>query len=350
MKKLLVRIIILIVLIPIVWVCGNLLYGTLTDYQPNEKINVEVIGEGAAKIDSSLSMIIWNIGYAGLGEESDFFYDGGSTVRMGQETVRKNLHGIYGFVTTNDSVDVFLLQEVDYNSKRSYGTNEYDRLAESMTEYASSSCLNYNVGFVPVPYLNPMGGVEAGLVNFSKFQPSESVRYQYPSSYSWPNRIYFLDRCCLLSRYPLENGKSLVVINTHNSAYDDGGMKKAEMGYLKGLVTREYESGNYVIVGGDWNQCPPQFEVDKFIPESATEAGAPSRVPDDYLTNWHWAYDFEFPTNRSLKAPFDPENTPRHLIDYFLLSPNLEVQDCRTLAQQFKYSDHEPVYLKVTFK
>lgn len=350
MKKPLIRVVVFLVLIPIVWVCGNLLYGTLTDYQPEEKINVEVIGGGTAKLDSSLSIVIWNIGYAGLGEESDFFYDGGTIVRMEKETVRKNFNGIYDFVTSNDSVDIFMLQEVDYDSKRSYGTNEYDGLAESMTDYSSSSCLNYNVGFVPVPYLNPMGGVEAGLVNLSKFTPSESVRYQYPSSYSWPNRIYFLDRCCLLNRYPLANGKSLVAINTHNSAYDDGGMKKVEMDYLKDLVTKEYEAGNYVIVGGDWNQCPPFFEVDKFIPESATDAGLPSRVPDDYLTSWGWAYDPAFPTNRSLRAPLDRATTPKQLIDYFLLSPNLVILECRTMAQHFQFSDHEPVYLKVALK
>ena len=350
MKKPLVRFVILLALIPIVWVFGNLLYGTLTDYQPDETITVDVLGKGAAKLDSSLSVIIWNIGYAGLGEESDFFYDGVNTVRMEAETVNKNFNGIYDFIATNDSVDIFLLQEVDYNSKRSYGINQFNRLAEIMTEHTSTSCLNYNVGFVPVPYLDPLGGVEAGLVNFSKFQPSESVRHQYPSSYSWPNRIYFLDRCCLLNRYPLKNGKSLVVINTHNSAYDDGGMKKVEMNYLKNLVTMEYEIGNYVIVGGDWNQCPPSFEVDKFIPETAIDAGIPSRVADDYLTNWGWAYDPEVPTNRSLKTPLDQVKTPKQLIDYFLLSPNLEIQDCLTMAQQFKYSDHEPVYLKALLK
>ncbi len=153
-----------------------------------------------------------------------------------------------------------------------------------------------------------------------------------------------------MNRYPLDNGKSLVVINTHNSAYDDGGMKKVEMDYLKDIVTKEYESGNYVVVGGDWNQCPPFFEVDKFIPESATEVGTPSRVPDDFLTGWGWAYDPAFPTNRSLRAPFDRAKTRKQLIDYFLLSPNLEIQDCRTMAQHFKYSDHEPVYLKVVLK
>ncbi len=311
---------------------------------------MEVVGEGAAELDSSLSLVIWNIGYAGLGEESDFFYDGGNAVRMEKETVRKNIQGIYEFVTSNDSIDIFMLQEVDYNSKRSYGINEYDHLSKSMGDYSYSSCLNYNVGFVPVPYLNPMGGVEAGLVNFSKFAPSESVRYQYPSSYSWPNRIYFLDRCCLLNRYSLENGKALVVINTHNSAYDDGGMKKVEMDYLKDLVTKEYEAGNYVIVGGDWNQCPPGFKVDKFIPENTNVNELPSRVSDNFLANWGWAYDPAFPTNRSLKAPLDHAKTPKQLIDYYLVSPNLDVRDCRTMALQFKYSDHEPVYLKVALK
>ena len=348
MKKF-IRVVLLVVFIPIVWVAGNLLYGTLTDYQPEERIEVEIEGQGIAKLDSSFNIVIWNIGYAGLGEESDFFYDGGSTVRMEKDIVRKNFQGIYNFVKANDSIDIFLLQEVDTDSKRSYNTNEFGILAENMTGYSAAMCLNYKVDLVPVPYLEPMGRVRAGLANFSKYQPSEAIRYQYPSSYSWPNRIYFLDRCCLLNRYPLENGHDLVVINTHNSAYDDGGMKKVEMDYLKQLVTAEYEAGNYVVVGGDWNQCPPLADVGKFIPDGA-ETDLPSTIPEDFLPGWTWAYDPAFPTNRSLKAPYDRLKTPKQLIDYYLLSPNLEIQDVRTLAMHFQYSDHEPVYLKVKMR
>ena len=34
------------------------------------------------------------------------------------------------------------------------------------------------------------------------------------------------------------------------------------MEYLKKMLELEYSQGNYIVVGGDWNQCPPGFAYD----------------------------------------------------------------------------------------
>lgn len=348
MVKQIIKFIVALILIPIVWVVGNLIYGTLTDYQPEERIEMEVLGANDASIDSSLNIMIWNIGYAGLGKESDFFYDGGTTVRMDEPTVMKNLQGALRTITAQDSIDVFLLQEVDTCSSRSYGVDQYEMFGKNLPDYNSSFALNYTVGFVPIPLTDPMGKVQAGLATYSKMQPSECVRYQYPSKYAWPNRIYFLDRCCMLSRFQTANGNDLVLINTHNSAYDDGTLKKAEMGYLKELVLAEYEKGNYVIVGGDWNQGPPEMDMAGFFPAGVDKREVGSTVPSDFLPNWNWVYDSTVPTNRSLQKPFNPDSTRQQLIDYFLISPNLSSVSCKTIDQKFDFSDHQAMVMKVT--
>jgi len=348
MAKQIIKFIVALILIPVVWVVGNLIYGTVTDYQPDEKIEMDVLGSNEVDIDSTLNIMIWNIGYAGLGEESDFFYDGGTTVRMGEPTVRKNLQGALRTITAQDSIDVFLLQEVDTTSSRSYGIDQYDMFGKNLPEFNSSFALNYNVGFVPVPFDEPMGKVKAGLATYSKMKPSECLRYQFPSSYSWPNRIYFLDRCCMLSRFPTSTGNDLVIINTHNSAYDDGSMKKAEMGYLKDLVQGEYEKGNYVIVGGDWNQGPPEMDMASFYPTGVDASEVGSTISTDFLPGWNWSFDPDFPTNRSLIKAFNPDSTRQQLIDFFLLSPNLSSVSCQTIDQKFEFSDHQAVVMKVT--
>ena len=69
-----------------------------------------------------------------------------------------------------------------------------------------------------------------------------------------------LDRCFMVNRYPLENGKELLVINTHNEAFDPGEIRKAQMAYLKEFLLSEYAKGNYIIAGGDWNMSPPDFK------------------------------------------------------------------------------------------
>jgi hypothetical protein len=72
-----------------------------------------------------LSMITWNIGYAGLGKEMDFFYEGGRQVRPSFELSEKYLEGIISYIGLNRSTDFFLFQEVDLRSKRSYNKDQF---------------------------------------------------------------------------------------------------------------------------------------------------------------------------------------------------------------------------------
>jgi len=326
-----IKIILLIILIPILWVGGNLIYGTLTDYKPPAEEAVEIQANHAERPDSIIRILNWNIGYCGLGEESDFFYDGGETVRMNQEIVRKNLDGVLSFVKNSDSVDVILLQEVDTLSKRSWQLNEYSEIGEMLPDFNSSFVLNYNVRFVPIPLTNPMGEVMGGLASFNRFTVTDASRHQFPSSYAWPNSIYFLDRCFMVQRIPY-NDVELVIINTHNSAYDDGSLKKAEMDYLKDFLKSEEEKGNYIIVGGDWNQHAP--------------GTGDRQVPNEYLAGWTWAFDTSFPTNRNLEKAYVAGETPTQVIDFYLCSPNVEVEQVSVINLDFKFSDHQPVYLR----
>ena len=83
-----------------------------------------------------------------------------------------------------------------------------------------------------------------------------------------------------------------MLINVHHSAYDaDGSLKRQEMAYLKELLLAEYKKGHYVIVGGDWNQCPPYFPFDSFKP-GETAGYQQLNIPSDYVPkDWLWAYD-----------------------------------------------------------
>ncbi|MBI1289385.1 MAG: endonuclease/exonuclease/phosphatase family protein [Flavobacteriales bacterium] len=334
MKKSL-RTALFIILLPILWVVCNLIYGTMTDYQPPKEETVAIRATHAQRPDSIVRLIDWNVGYCGLGEESDFFYDGGKTVRMKEETVRKNLDGVLSFVKNNDSVDVFLLQEVDTLSKRSWQFNEYNELRSMLPHFNASFTLNYNVRFVPIPFTEPMGKVMGGLASFNRFTVTNAMRYQFPSSYAWPNRIYFLDRCFMVQRMPY-NDVELVIINTHNSAYDDGSLKKAEMDFLKDFLITEEEKGNYVIVGGDWNQHAP---------------GTGDRaVPQDFLDGWTWAFDTSYPTNRNLEKAYVAGETQTQVIDFYLCSPNISVEAVKVINLDFKFSDHQPVYLRAKLK
>ena len=151
----------------------------------------------------------------------------------------------------------------------------------------------------------------------------------------------------LVNKYPTHNGKKLIVVNSHLSAFDDGSLKKQEMESLRNFVLDEYAQGNYVVVGGDWNQCPPDFELTKFGENYQSESFILSNIKSDFMpAGWKWAFDPESPTNRYLNEVYSPGKTFRCLIDFFLVSPNIEVIENQTIDLNFRNSDHNPVHMK----
>jgi hypothetical protein len=61
---------------------------------------------------------------------------------------------------------------------------------------------------------------------------------------------------------------------------------------------------------------------------------------------WKWAYEAESPTNRYLNEVYHPEKTFKCLIDFFLVSPNVEVIQNKTFDLNFRNADHNPVWMQ----
>ncbi len=323
----------------LVYFVGVIAYAWWTDFIPEKRIALQIPQEDDNLVDrDTLSFLNWNIGYAGLGKESDFFYDGGETVTAPKQHVEKNLRGILKTISDIvDSIDFFLLQEVDLGSKRTHWINQFEKISNSLKGFTSSFGKNYDVQFIPIPMTDPMGRVRSGLGLWSKFKMIESTRHAFEGNYNFPHNLFFLDRCFVLNRYKTKKDKELIVVNTHNSAFDDGSLKKKQLAQLKSVLIDEYEKGNYVIVGGDWNQLPSGF---------GSESESKKSIPDNYpAPGWKCMFDPDVPTCRSLTKPFN-EETPTVLIDFYVVSPNVEVLDVNTIDQKFQFSDHQPVMLK----
>ena len=97
-----------------------LFYASLREYKPAMEISLlDFCEPDTLRLDSAYSVMTWNIGYGGLGEDMDFFYDGGKMVRDTRENVKMNLDAITAHIGGSDTIDFFLLQEVDFSSKRS---------------------------------------------------------------------------------------------------------------------------------------------------------------------------------------------------------------------------------------
>jgi endonuclease/exonuclease/phosphatase family metal-dependent hydrolase len=296
---------------------------------------------------NELSILTWNIGYGGLGKEMDFFYEGGSRVRPEKEEFRKYMAGITRFLGTQDSIDFVFIQEADWFSKRSYFQDEVVEIKKVLNKSFFVVAKNYDCPYVPLPIREPMGRVVSGIVMFSKYEPIQVERKGFGTKFPWPKQLFFLQRCFLVSRFNLKNGKELFLINTHNSTFDkEGELRIKELSILKRHMVSEYLKGNYVIAGGDWNCNPVGFSKENILSGDRVKQVDPSII-SDYLPGWKFAFDATLPTNRDVDAPYQKGKTKTTIIDFFVLSPNVELISAKTFELGFEFSDHQPVEIKI---
>ena len=300
------------------------------------------LSQAAAMDKDTVEVLTWNIGYAGLDSAMDFFYDGGTKSRTDKATTLNNLDSISAFLASS-AADFVLLQEVDKNSRRSYHIDQISAIAQKMPLYACIYAPNYKSLFVPAPLHSPTGGVESGLATFCRHVPRHSARYAYPARQSGLTRLFMPNRCFIACHIPLTNGKNLTLINTHNSAFDSGGeQRNEEMGFLRDFILSEHAAGNYIIVGGDWNQTPPVDNAAKYR-DVRTEYFTPHPIAPAFMPRgWRFVADGNA-TNRFLDQPYKQGQTKETLIDFFLVSPNVEAVSTQRIDKHYRHSDHNPV-------
>lgn len=333
--------------------CGFLSYLTVTEYRPEDysAAESEFLENSSLTKKDSFSILTWNIGYAGLDSDADFFMDGGKMVHpVSQEHVKNNLSAIAEYLESSQD-DIYLLQEIDRQSKRTDHIDELSYLRES-TNLGWAYATNYRCNFVPYPF-PPIGKIDSGIATMTNFKPSgDSERISLPCPFSWPVRTANLKRCLLVSRFPVDDsGHELVTVNLHLEAYDNGEGKAAQTKMLLSVLEEEYEKGNYVISGGDFNQVFPDSLTT--YPIKNPNLWEPGVLQEqDLPEGWSFAYDISTPSCRLLNQPYDPksENTQYYVIDGFLVSPNINIESVKTEDLGFANSDHNPVRLKFTLK
>jgi len=324
-----------------------LAYLTVFEYRPDEAEEVVRLSNGSGTVSAGdeLKILAFNTGYAALGETEDFFMDGGESVMPDNEDiVKNNMEGIQNILKDNPA-DVILLQEVDISSKRSFKQNQREYYPQELG-LGSSFALNFKCAYVPYP-LPTIGKVESGLLTMTELDVSDASRVSLPVPFSWPMRVANLKRCLLVSRISLEGGRELVIVNLHLEAYDDGAGKAEQTEVLMNLLISEYEKGNYVIAGGDFNQTFPSVPDDLYT--SADGGWKPGELEADMLPeDWAFAVDYSSPTCRLLDKPYTGRDSATlFVIDGYIVSPNVGVTAVETLDCDFVYSDHNPVMLTV---
>lgn len=349
----LVKVLLIIISVILLFGIGILLFFTIVEYRPKKLEEKKVLQNQTAlvKLGEEYQALTFNIGYAALGKDEDFVMDGGKRgVPKSKEVVEGYLNGIKDILNIHKS-EFYFIQEVDLNSRRSFKINQQQAILESIgATYNSTFAYNYKALFVPFPFsfTQYMGRVESGVSTFTEFKVESSERHQFPGGFSWPVRTVNLKRGMLVNYHNIEGSdKQLIIVNLHMSAYDKSGkLREQEMTYLKDFMIEHKKLGNYVLIGGDFNQTFPGVTLE--VRENPYFT--PYKIEDTYLPEgYQFKIDPNVTTSRLLNQPYNPsdiENTYYFIIDGFIVSDNIEVTLVEGLDLGYVHSDHNPVRLK----
>ena len=319
-------------------------------------LNLEVKGSTGktAGTEKEYKILTYNIGFGAYEQDYSFFMDGGKESRaFSPERLESNMKNIGDFLE-GCGADFYLIQETDENATRTYHFNEREYLTSRMSEYVSVWAQNWDSAYLFYPVTKPHGKTVSGILTFSEYDINEALRRSLPVE-TGAVKIADLDRCYSVSRIAVDNGRELLLYNVHLSAYtSDGSIAVDQIEMLTEDMKSEYEKGNYVVCGGDFNK--------DLLGNSSEVFGVSG---EDYTWDQPFPFEILSGTGLSLVTPdaeSDPvpstriTDKPYHegqyvvLIDGFIVSDNVEVILTGVVNQEFEYSGHNAVTMVFKLK
>ena len=343
MKKVL-KILLIILIVVVLAVLAYVVY-VFTDYhriEDNLELGVENLASAEPVKGQKYTIVSYNIGFGAYEDDFGFFMDGGTqSWAWSPERLSANLSRI-GTLLKDMDADIYAIQEVDINSTRSYHYDERLFLNEKLEGYSRVFAINYDSPFLMYPLTQPHGKSVSGLMTFSSFGIESAVRRSLPIE-TGVAKLLDLDRCYSKTVIESPDGR-LVIYNLHFSAYtSDGLIVQKQLGMLLDDMQNEYGNGSWCIAAGDFN-----MDVARLSNEEYSWA---KHVPQDIFMG----YDIKLisPYNasdgvlscRNADGPFT-EDQFQVVLDGFLVSPNIRLEDMRVVDTRFAYSDHNPVMLE----
>lgn len=351
---------------------GYVAYVAIQYYRIDDMQSLEVSNaqSSAIRAGEEYSVMTYNLGFGAYSPEYTFFMDEGvmddGTPVVGKYAkglsradVEKNVEGQLA-VAKEQNADFYLFQEADEKADRSYNINMCERGRQSLAAYCSVYAENFHTANLLYPFNDPIGKTKAGIMTYSRYAVSSSVRRSFPITDKFIDKLFDLDRCFSVSYLPVEGKENmLALINLHMSAYDEGGTIRAkQLEMLNGVLAEEREKGNYVIAGGDFNHCliADNFggDAERAFSHFEHRQKTPDWVKNSVLTQNELTDGFNListmneATCRSAEIPYERGVNFVTVIDGFIVSDNVRVISKSTVDTQYAYSDHNPV--RMNFK
>ncbi len=320
------------------WACGGIQFPRTIDG------DVCDFGKGPAPAPQEfgrISVLTWNISYAyGFGSSGQ-----GYGARTLQE-LNSRLSRI-GRIIRDSSADVVLLQEVDFNSRRSRNVDQLRELVRITGLRYAAPAVAWRAGYVPFPLLSPkdhFGAVRSGGAVLSRYPiTSNRVRlFPKPGKNPWWYNLFYLFRYSQQVRI-WRGGQAYLIVNNHLEAYNvENRMRQART--IAGMAAGLAKTGEIVIIGGDMNALPPGARMRYGFPDGTGDdyrgdntidilnsiPGFKEVIPlDDYRSNEAAYFTF-------------PSHAPNRRLDYLFVPQGLPVVGLRIISTG-DLSDHLPV-------
>ncbi len=324
---------------------GYIIY-VFADYsriEDNLSLDVKEGTKEVAPTKEELKIITYNIGFAAYTPEFSFFMDGGEYSRAESA---KSVHSVMGGIADlieKENADFLMIEEVDEKATRSHHVDQRKILEDRLLGYDSVFAVNYDSPYLFYPFTSPHGKSLAGMLTFSRFNMTSSIRRSLPIETSLM-KLVDLDRCYSVSRVPTDSGKELVLYTVHLSAYtSDGTIATEQLKMLISDMKSEYEKGNYVVCGGDFNK-DLLGDSSKYFGVSGEEYTWAQAFPEELLENTGLSLiaSSNAPSCRNADAPYH-EGQFVLTVDGFIVSDNVSVKESHVIENDFEFSDHNPV-------
>lgn len=342
---------------------GYVIYLTCQYYriEDNKVLEVNNILQQNVQLNTIYSATTYNIGFGAYSQDFSFFMDSGEmkdgtkvkgvgSKAKNKQTVINNTNGAINIIK-NYNVDFMFFQEVDVKATRSHKVNQLQMLKDAYANYSNTFAYNFHSAFLFYPLFDPHGATDAGIATFSKYKVDNAVRRSFPIDNGFFARFFDLDRCFSVNRLKIEGSENeLVLINLHMSAYDEGGLIRAEqLALLNKVLKEEKDKGNYVVAGGDFNHDIANsinlFETTQKVPNWVYTLKN-EQLAEGYI----FASNNNAPTCRSTDIKYTKGVNYSVVIDGFIVSSNVEVVEVQNIDNDFEFSDHNPVYLQFKLK
>lgn len=299
-------------------------------------------GEARAAPDT-LDLMVWNLGYGGLGAGSDFVADGGTSyLPPSRAAVRGNVEGIERTIRSRAAqIDVFLFQEIARGGPVNYWTDLKARVDEALGARNGVFFADFKTRLMPWPL-----AMTHGQAIYSNYAIADADVVPLPAEDS---SIFGVKRryASVVARMPMEGGGGWTIASVHLAAFDeDAAVRTRQLRELLAWAEEEYRRGQFVVLGGDWNLRLAETSFPHATDERFLFWLFP--FPEDALPEgWRIAADASVPSVRTNHQPYVAGDNYVTSIDGFIVSPNVEIRRVAGVDLGFEHADHQPVHLRV---